>query len=486
MMRSGTTLGGRYVLVKAIARGGMGEVWQADDTVLGRVVAVKILLSTLSGDPDFAARFRSEARAMASLSHPGIVEVYDYGDSDGLPYLVMRYVAGQSLRALLEQEGRLSPARTMNLVSQAAEALHHAHNAGIVHRDVKPGNLLIRPDGRLVLTDFGIARILAADLPTTAGQVVGTAAYLAPEQVLGAPVSPATDMYALGVVAYECLTLTRPFVADTAVAVALMHTRTSPPPLPSDIPVGVRDVVVRALAKDPAQRWARASDMAGAATAAADTAAIRMSFPPGEDESTTIDSLAPVRRRRPRRPWLLVAAAAGVVAAVGLTTLVALANPAPGRQAAGDPTAHMGSSPTRDSSPPVVVATATDLPSQTGSPSLSPSSGPVSQQGPVVNSLPLRTTPHRSPPVPSDPPTTSTSPGLVAVPAVLHQNVGYAQTLLENVGLVPEMVYSLVNSDCSVLDSTPAVGAQVAPGSVVTLTVDANTNGVCTNESLPP
>jgi serine/threonine-protein kinase len=254
------------VLRELIARGGMGEVWRAEDPVLSRSVAVKVLLPGLAADPSFAARFQSEARAMAALSDPGIVEVYDYGQTDGVAYLVMPFVDGESLHDLLNRAGPLPPRETMGVVAQAASALQLAHRSGIVHRDVKPGNLLVRADGRIVLTDFGIARAVEAEPVTAAGGLIGTAAYLAPEQISGGRVAPATDVYALGVVAYECLTLTRPFVADSPVGVALMHTRDEPPPLPDTVPLEVRHVVMRALAKDPDQRWPSARAMAEAAT----------------------------------------------------------------------------------------------------------------------------------------------------------------------------------------------------------------------------
>jgi serine/threonine protein kinase len=269
LLAPGTSVGDRYVLREPVARGGMGEVWRADDLVLGRTVAVKVLLPSLSGDPGFAERFRTEARAMAALSDPRIVEVYDYGQADGIAYLVMPFITGESLHELLNRAGPLPPREAMTIVAQAANALQLAHQSGIVHRDVKPGNLLLRPDGRLVLTDFGIARIDAADQVTGADVAIGTAAYLAPEQISGNRVAPATDIYSLGVVAYECLTLTRPFDADSSAGVALIHTRDEPPPLPDTIPPPVRQVVMRALAKDPEQRWPSAHAMAQAATTAA-------------------------------------------------------------------------------------------------------------------------------------------------------------------------------------------------------------------------
>jgi serine/threonine-protein kinase len=203
------------------------------------------------------------------------VEIYDYGQADGMAFLVMQYIDGESLHERLTRSGALPPSQVMAVVAQAARALQVAHDRGIVHRDVKPGNLLVRKDGRLVLTDFGIARMVASDRVTEDGAIIGTAAYLSPEQVAGAPITPATDVYALGVVAYECLTLRRPFEAETPIAVALMHSRDRPPALPSDIPSEVRSVVMRALSKKPGDRWSSARAMADAAQTAGANAAAR-------------------------------------------------------------------------------------------------------------------------------------------------------------------------------------------------------------------
>ena len=269
MMSAGTILNDRYVLRELIGRGGMGEVWRGNDIVLDRDVAVKVLLHAWNGDSAFSERFRAEARAMAALSDPNIVEIYDVGNAHGVAYLVMQFVPGEALHGLLRRVGPLPPADVMRIVAHAGRALHQAHVHGIVHRDVKPGNLLIRPDGRVVLTDFGVARMMGADQLTAPGEILGTPSYLAPEQVNGGVIGPAVDIYALGVVAYECLTQRPPFVSDSPVGVALMQARDEPPPLPASIPEPVRRVVMRALAKDPGLRWESAAAMAEAALAAA-------------------------------------------------------------------------------------------------------------------------------------------------------------------------------------------------------------------------
>ncbi|MFI5487671.1 serine/threonine-protein kinase [Micromonospora echinaurantiaca] len=265
MLSPGVLLGNRYRLDERIASGGMGDVWRGTDQVLGRTVAVKSLLPALLDEPGFAERFRGEARTMATINHPGVVDVYDFGNDQQIAFLVMEYVEGDALSATLNRVGRLTPARTMALMAQAADALHAAHEKGIVHRDVKPGNLLVRPNGTLVLTDFGIARSDLVGQLTAAGSVLGTASYISPEQATGGVATPASDVYALGVVAYQCLAGRRPFEGDNPLEIAMRHVREAPRPLPADIPPQVRAVVERALAKDPAARWPSAAALAGVA-----------------------------------------------------------------------------------------------------------------------------------------------------------------------------------------------------------------------------
>ncbi len=243
----------------------MGLVWRAADELLARPVAVKLLRSEYAGDPAFLERFRTEARRTAALSHPGIASVFDYGEvEEPIPaaYLVMELIEGVPLSALLVREGRLDAERTLDVIAQAALALGSAHQAGLVHRDVKPSNLLVRRDGVVKVTDFGIARATSEAPQTETGLVLGTVAYLSPEQVAGHPATPASDVYALGVVAYECLAGRRPFTGEHPVALALAHHRRRPPPLPPDVPEPVRALVEMAMAKDPAARPANASVLA--------------------------------------------------------------------------------------------------------------------------------------------------------------------------------------------------------------------------------
>ena len=229
---SGLTFGGRYQLSSRIAIGGMGEVWQATDLVIGRTVAIKILKDEYLGDPGFLERFRAEARHAALVNHEGIANVFDYGEEDGSAFLVMELVPGEALSAVLERERVLPSDRVLDYVAQTASALQAAHQAGLVHRDIKPGNLLITPDGRVKITDFGIARI-ADQVPLTAtGQVMGTVQYLSPEQASGHPASPSTDIYSLGIVAYEALAGRRPFTGESQVAIAMAQINDAPPELP--------------------------------------------------------------------------------------------------------------------------------------------------------------------------------------------------------------------------------------------------------------
>jgi len=262
---NGMTFGGRYQLGNRIAIGGMGEVWQATDLVIERTVAIKILKEEYTGDPGFLERFRAEARHAALVNHEGIANVYDYGEEEGSAFLVMELVPGEALSALIERDRALPVDRVLDIVAQTAAALHAAHSAGLVHRDIKPGNLLITPDGRVKITDFGIARI-ADQVPLTAtGQVMGTVQYLSPEQASGKPASPATDIYSLGIVAYEALAGKRPFTGESQVAIAMAQINDIPPELPPSIPEPVRNLVFACIAKNPKDRPASAAHLARAA-----------------------------------------------------------------------------------------------------------------------------------------------------------------------------------------------------------------------------
>jgi len=285
-LTSGQLLAQRYRLGRRIAIGGMGEVWQAADTRLDRQVAVKVLKPELSGDAEFRRRFYTEARMTASLNHPGIAAVHDYGeaanDPDGTDpgaYLWMELVAGDPLDTILMRHPRLSADRTLEILEQAGDALQAAHERGLVHRDIKPGNILVTPDGKVKLADFGIARAVDAAPVTRNGMVMGTAHYIAPEQAAGNGAGPAGDVYSLAVVGYECLAGRRPFSAENSVSVAMMHIRDQPPRLPADVPPTVRALIEATLVKDPRQRYSTGGEFAAAV--AADRAGHPLPLPSG-------------------------------------------------------------------------------------------------------------------------------------------------------------------------------------------------------------
>jgi serine/threonine-protein kinase len=253
----------RYRLDSRIATGGMGEVWRATDTQLGRTVAIKLLKNEYADDTTFRSRFVTEARHAASLHHPGVASVYDFGeasptDGSGMPrpFLVMELVEGQPLSNLLREGRALDPEAVRDLLAQAGDAIGAAHRAGIVHRDVKPANLMVTPDRQIKITDFGIARASDGLGLTGTGQVMGTPQYLSPEQARGQTATPASDVYSLGVVGFECLAGRRPFDAESPVATALAHLNDPVPDLPATIPTDLAVVVRRALAKNPQDRYA--------------------------------------------------------------------------------------------------------------------------------------------------------------------------------------------------------------------------------------
>ena len=257
-------LADRYRLDEQIAVGGMGQVWRATDTVLDRCVAVKMLKPEYVGES--REQFRAKARAAARLSHPGIASVYDFGETLDGAWLVMELVDGEPLSTLLRRERALPADRVLEVVAQTAAALQAAHACGVVHRDVKPGNLLVRPDGVVKVTDFGIASAAGAVPLTQTGQIVGTTSYLSPEQAGGSGVGPASDLYSLGVVAYEALAGVRPFPDDHPLAVVPAHLQQAPPALPARVPAPVAALVMAMLSNNPADRPPSAAELAERAT----------------------------------------------------------------------------------------------------------------------------------------------------------------------------------------------------------------------------
>ncbi|MGC4856280.1 serine/threonine-protein kinase [Micromonospora sp. DT4] len=433
MLSSEVVLSGRYRLDERVATGGMGDVWRASDLVLGRQVAVKVLLPALVSDPDFIARFRAEARIMAALRHPGIVQVYDCGEDD-LPdggradYLVMEFVEGEPLSKRIEAAGRLDVAETMSIVAQAAHALGAAHRGGIVHRDVKPSNLLVQEDGTVVLVDFGVARSTNVTSITSTNAVPGTALYMAPEQAAGRPVSGATDIYALGAVAYCCLTGGPPFTGDNPLQVAVRHLDDEPPELPHEIPEAVRALVSRALAKDPLDRFTSASAMAEAArtavtggeppTALASAVPLREAGPGTRTDvpvGAAVAGTADAGRQRRRGP-LIGAAVAMLVALVGLGAALGAARDTGNEPAVKLSTTAPSQGSTQQAELPAANEQTTDDPSRPNRPSVpdatssaSASAAPSTQPS-QSSSSPSPTPSTTIAPPPSDPPKNSSSP----------------------------------------------------------------------------
>jgi eukaryotic-like serine/threonine-protein kinase len=261
-LHEGFVLGGRYRLERRIASGGMADVWAGTDDVLQRPVAVKVMRPDTDHERLFALRFHDEAVHSAALLHTNIATVFDYGKDDGLAFLVMELVEGEPLSAILRKRGPLSPHEVRSIIGQAALALGVAHEARVVHRDVKPANIMVREDGLVKLTDFGIARALDASGHTQHGEMLGTPNYISPEQALGHAATGASDLYALGVVAHEMLSGQRPFDRGTPIATALSHVNEPSPPLPDDVPEDLRDLILECLEKDPERRPANAAAVA--------------------------------------------------------------------------------------------------------------------------------------------------------------------------------------------------------------------------------
>ncbi|MER7752175.1 serine/threonine-protein kinase [Kitasatospora sp. NPDC097643] len=328
MRGPGTVLGGRYALTERIGGGGMGAVWRADDTVLARQVAVKILHSALFEDDTFVQRFRREAQLVAAIDHPGIVDVHDYGESGGdgdedrCAYIVMELIDGRPLDRVLAADGPLPPDRALAVVAAALDALHAAHQRDIVHRDLKPSNLMLRADGRVTVTDFGIARAIASTKITASHAIIGTALYMAPEQAEGEATGPSSDLYSIGVVCYELLTGRPPFVGEGVLEVALKHVRQPVPELAETFPRAVRDVVARALAKRPEDRFADAAAMAAAARAAIGAEADEPDVADVADGAAA-DEAAPAGGAEAGGPVASAAEAGAVVAAKAVSAGVA-------------------------------------------------------------------------------------------------------------------------------------------------------------------
>jgi eukaryotic-like serine/threonine-protein kinase len=490
-MTTPQVLGERYEIGGVLGRGGMAEVHRGRDLRLGREVAVKVLRSDLARDPSFQVRFRREAQAAASLNHPAIVAVYDTGEdrnsSGATPYIVMEYVEGDTLRDVLRREGVLSPERAMNFAADICNALDFSHRNGIVHRDVKPGNVMVTPQGTVKVMDFGIARAVsdsAATMTSTAA-VIGTAQYLSPEQARGESVDARSDVYSVGCLLYELVTGAPPFTGDSPVSVAYQHVREDPK-LPSSvnpaIPPELDAILLKALSKNPANRYQSAADMRNDLLRALAGQRVEATPVMGDAEKTAIIGTPPggygdgewddedddARKRRRNR--IIAAVIAGVLILGGVIAVALLVN-AGDDQPAAEPTATQVPVPnvtgqdratatqnleaaglTVGTVTNQVTADASQIDTVLGT---DPSSGTQVDPGSAVNL------------------TVGVGPDTIEVPAVIGLDVDRAQNTLQNAGfdsVETEEIDSTAPAD-QVVDVNPGEGQSVDPSTTVTLQV---------------
>src|SRR6476661_3347882 len=316
----GTVLSGRYRLEAKLGSGGMSTVYLARDTTLDRGVAVKVMHREMSEQADQLERFRQEARAVAKLSHPNVVSVIDAGEDGGHPYIVFEYVEGETLKHRINREGALAPQEAIAYAIEIARGLSVAHARNMVHRDIKPQNILIDAEGRAKLTDFGISRQREQDGMTATGRVLGTTDYVAPEQAMGRKVDPRTDIYSLGVVLYEMLVGQVPFAADSQVGVAMKHVNEELPDVQRrrpEVSAAVALVVERATAKDPAERYQRIGEMIDDLETALEVEAARAGSTSGE-ATNVLDAVPPPRRKLASgSPWSWAAVIRALLVAGG-------------------------------------------------------------------------------------------------------------------------------------------------------------------------
>ena len=393
----GQLYGDRYRLQLRIAIGGMGEVWQAEDELILRQVAIKILKEEYLSDPLFIERFRTEAKSAALVEHEGIANVYDYGEDTNAAYLVMELVPGESLSRVIEREKKLPDTRVLDIMAQTSRALGAAHARGLVHRDIKPGNLLITPDGKVKITDFGIARVGDQVPLTKTGQVMGTVQYLAPEQATGKPSTPATDLYSLGVVAYEALSGKRPFTGENQMAIAMAHINEMPPALPESIDPRVQNLVLSCLAKKPNQRPESATSLAIRAEALLrekkGKPTIR-SINEVEDDPVTeliTTDTAPLPRAPIVWPWIATLGLLGLTAVVVIVAILSDPNaddlvqtPSPTTTQTQEPSPEPTAEPEPSDEPRNILILRSDIIDQ----NLSDVTATLTEQGFVVNAIP--------------------------------------------------------------------------------------------------
>lgn len=497
----GALFAGRYRIIRRLGQGGMARVFLASDESLHREVAIKVLADRHADDPHFIERFQREARAAARLNHPNIVQVYDQSQG-GMAFIVQEYVEGETLKDLIRRESPLDPRRAISIALQILAALRIAHQQGVIHRDVKPQNILIQPDGKLKVADFGIASAGGDAEMTEAGSIVGTAQYLAPEQARGLAVGPPADLYAVGIVLYEMLSGRVPFEGDTAVNVAMRHVQEPPEPL-SDrnplVPADLESVVMRALAKDPRQRYQSADEMGieldrvrqglpvsdETAVIGAATLAMRPPLEPTPAETIVAPPLQPRETPPPprgnpnrRRLWVLLAVIALALVAGGAVFAFTR-----GGSDSGGGTTTQGTDTTAAlvEIPNVVgqkVAAATATLEAAGFAVLVTEQ--ASNDAPAGQVLAMR--PNAGGRVPEG--TTielqvSAGPTTVTVPSVQGAALGDAKAQIEALGLAVEIVEDSSDTvaEGNVITQAPSAGVEVKPGSTVTLTVSKGKQG---------
>ena len=492
----GALFAGRYRIIRRLGQGGMARVYLAQDESLHREVAIKVLADRHSDDPHFIERFQREARAAARLNHPNIVQVYDQSQG-GMSYIVQEYVEGETLKDLIRRESPLDPRRAITIALQILAALRIAHQQGVVHRDVKPQNILMQPDGKVKVADFGIASAGGDTEMTEAGSIVGTAQYLAPEQARGLTVGPPADLYALGIVLYEMLSGRVPFEGDTAVNVAMRHVQEAPQPLTERnplVPVALEAVVMRALAKDPRQRYQSADEMGieldrvrqglpisdetaviGAATLAMarPSPAETMVAPPLPPRESAPPPVRPSGNPNRKRLWILL-----IVLGVALLAIAAgVFAFTRGDSGGGATSATTATTSALVEIPNLVGQTQADATAALEAIGLAalitkqasadvPEGEVIAMRPNAGGSVPTGTTIELQ---------ISSGPNVVAIPSVQGAALGDATAQLEALGLVVTVVEDASDSvaEGNVITQAPSAGVEVKPGSTVTLTISS-------------